>query len=242
MTAPVQQQPVQQPAQQPVQQPPGPSDDDLAAAAAAALAAEVTVPAVTAVLAKLYFQAGIERPALQAALQIVMSMPPEATGIAGPATAQVAYLNQVRRGQMVVSIGRRITGDLRSAVSAGKNPLRALLDGVERERRYFGMHRDAIWSRAKAAMAVDMAVLDHGLLLGWQTYRDDHTTPDCLAADGKNFRADSMPLIGFPGTVHAKCRCKPVGPFPGAPMLPSAGITPARTARLQRRMQSRMAA
>lgn len=233
MTAPTTQQPVQQPPQQPPPQ--QPSDDDLAAAAAAALAVAVTVDAASAALAKLYSRAGVEGPALQGALQIVMSMPPEATGVAGPATAQVAYLNQVRRGQMVLSIGRRLTGDMRSARSNGKSSFRALLDGVTRERRYFGMHRDAIWSRAKAAMAVDMAVLQYGLLLGWHTHRDDRTTPDCLAADGKNFRADSMPLIGFPGTVHAKCRCEPTGPHPGAPMLPSASTTPAPSVRLLRR-------
>jgi len=232
VTTPTTQQPPQQPVQQPPQQP---SDDDLAAAAAAALAVAITVDAASAALAKLYSRAGVEGPALQGALQIVMSMPPEATGIAGPATAQVSYLNQVRRGQMVLSIGRRLTGDMRSARSNGKSALRALLDGVTRERRYFGMHRDAIWSRAKAAMAVDMAAMEHGLLLGWMTHRDDRVTPDCLAADGKNFRADQMPLIGFPGTVHAKCRCTPVGPFPGAPMLPSAGA-PVPGARLQRRL------
>jgi hypothetical protein len=231
--------PTQQPAAQPPQQT-GPSDADLAAAAAAALAAAITVPAVTALLAGLYAKAGFERPALQSALQIIMAMPPEATGIAGPATAQVAYLNQVRRGQMVVSIGRRLTGDIRSARSEGRSVVTALLNGVTRERRYFGMHRDAIWSRAQAAMAVDMAALQYGLLLGWHTHRDDRTTPECLAADGKNFRADSMPLIGFPGATHSKCRCKPVAPYPGAPLLPSAGNTPARTVRLQRRMARRM--
>jgi hypothetical protein len=237
-TAPAMQQPVQQPPQQPVQQP---TDDELAAAAAAALAVALTVGAAAAALSKLYTRAGVEGPALQGALQIVMSMPPEVPGIAGPATAQIARLNQVRRGQMVLSIGRRLTGDMRGARSNGTSPLRALLDGVTRERRYFGMHRDAIWSRAKAAMAVDMAAMEHGLLLGWHTHRDDRTTPDCLAADGKNFRADQMPLIGYPGTVHAKCRCEPVKPYPGAPMLPSAGA-PAPSARLQRRLGQLMGA
>ena len=229
MTTTAQQQPVQQPAQQPPQQP---SDDDLAAAAAAALATAISADAAAAALSVLYARAGIVGPALQGALQIVMSMPPEATGIAGPATAQVAYLNQVRRGQMVLSIGRRLTGDMRDARSNGESTLRALLGGVDRERRYFGMHRDAIWSRSKAAMAVDMAALEHGLLLGWHAHDDDRTTPDCRDADGKNFRADSMPLIGFPGAVHAKCRCEPVGPYDGAPMLPSASGRPAYSTRL----------
>lgn len=220
------------PAQPPPPQPP--SDDDLAAAAAVALGAAVTVAGVTAVLSRLYGRAGVERLALQSAVQVVMSMPPEVAGIAGPATAQIEYLNRVRRGQMVLAIGRRLTADMRKARSEGRSPGKALLDGVSRETRYFGQHRDAIWSRAKAAMAVDMAALQHGLLLGWHTHIDDRTTPDCRAADGKNFRADAMPLIGYPGTVHAKCRCEPVGPFPGAPVLSSANTGPVRSDRLKR--------
>ena len=228
------QQPQQQPVQQPQQQP---DDDDLAAAAIVALGAAATAAAVTALLTSLYARAGIERLALMSAVQVVMSMPPEVTGIAGPATAQVAYLNQVRRGQMVLAIGRRLNNDIRQARSEGRSVGKALLDGVSRETRYFGQHRDAIWSRAKAAMAVDMAALEHGLLLGWYTHLDDRTTPDCAAANGKNFRADAMPLIGYPGTVHGStCRCTPGAPFPGAPMLPSASTAPPRSTRLQRRL------
>jgi len=231
-TQPAQQPPPQQPA------PPPPDDDDaLAAAAAAALAAGVTVTAVTALLEKLYTRADVDRMALQSAVQVVMSMPPEVAGIAGPATAQVSYLNQVRRGQMVLAISRRLTTDIRRARSHGESIGRALLDGVSRETRYFGMHRDAIWSRAKAAMAIDMAALDYGMLLGWYAHRDDRTTPECRDADGKNFRADAMPLIGYPGTVHGgTCRCTPGAPFPGAPLLPSASIAPPASIRVQRRL------
>lgn len=222
--------PQQTAAQQQQPQTSGPSDADLIAAAALALAAAVTVPAAVALLTKLYIQAGISKLALHAAVQTVMDMPPEVTGIAGTATAQIHRLNQVRRAQMFLSMARRLTTDIRSAHSEGRSELRALLDGVERERRYFGMHRDAMWSRAKAAMAVDMAALEHGMLLGWHAHDDDRTTPDCRDADGKNFRADAMPLIGFPGAVHVKCRCTPVTPYPGAPLLPSAAVTSPRSA------------
>lgn len=86
-------------------------------------------------------------------------------------------------------------------------------------------------------MAVDMAALQHGLLLGWYAHHDDRTTPECADADGKNFRADAMPLIGYPGTVHgSSCRCTPGAPFPGAPELPSASMAPTRSVRLQRRL------
>lgn len=234
MTAPTTQQPQQQPVQQPQQQP---DDADLAAAAAVALAAGVTITGVTALLTQQFGRAGVDRLALQSAVQVVMSMPPEVTGIAGPATTQMAYLNQVRRGQMVLAIGRRLTNDIKQARSKGESIGRALLDGVSRETRYFGLHRDAMWARAKAAMAVDMAALQHGLLLGWYTHMDDRTTPECADANGKNFRADSMPLIGYPGAVHgSNCRCTPGAPHAGAPVLPSASNTPPHTVRLQRRL------
>jgi len=212
----------EQPQPQPAAQSGGPSDTDLAAAAAVALGAAVTVPAVVALLARLYIQAGISRLALHAAVEVAMSMPPEVTGIAGPATAQVDRLNRIRRGQMFLSIARRLTSDVKQALSQNRSIARALLDGVARERRYYGLHRDAMWSRSRAAMAVDMAAMQYGLLLGWHAHDDDRTTPDCRAADGKNFRVDAMPRIGFPGTVHARCRCTPVSPYPGAALLPFA--------------------
>jgi hypothetical protein len=46
-------------------------------------------------------------------------------------------------------------------------------------------------------------------------------TPECRWANGRNYRADQMPVIGFPGAVHARCRCAASFPLPGAPLLPS---------------------
>jgi hypothetical protein len=230
MTTATQQQQQQQDQQQVPPPPPplyppsavGPSDAVLAAAAATALGAAVTGPAAVALMARLYIQAGIDQLTLHAAAEVVMSMPPEVTGIAGPATMQIDRLNRIRRGQMFLSIARRVSRDVKQARAQGESVAQALLDAVQRERRYYGLHRDAMWNRSKAAMAVDMAAMEFGLLLGWHAHRDDRVTPDCLDADGKNFRADAMPLIGFPGTVHAKCRCEPVKPYPGARLLPSA--------------------
>jgi hypothetical protein len=52
-------------------------------------------------------------------------------------------------------------------------------------------------------------------LLGWYAHPDDRVTPECKAADGANFRADVMPMIGWPGTLHGgTCRCKPGPPWP----------------------------
>jgi hypothetical protein len=83
----------------------------------------------------------------------------------------------------------------------------------------------AIWSRMAAASRVDSASMLYGLLLGWNTVHDSHTTPECRHADRKNFWADRMPLIGYPGMTHPNCRCWPGPPVPGAAILPSkAGI------------------
>jgi uncharacterized protein with gpF-like domain len=69
---------------------------------------------------------------------------------------------------------------------------------------------------------VDTAVMQVGLLLGWNTVIDSHTSPECLAANGHNFRADHMPKIGYPGAVHPHCRCYAGPPRPGANLLAAA--------------------
>lgn len=159
--------------------------------------------------------------ALRAALGIVMSMPSEAIGIIGPATRQVARLNLLRRAQFAVSALNRIAADVRQARSRGQPVAQALAESVARERRYFGMHREAIWNRDKAAAQVDSSALSYGMLLGWHTVLDKHTSAECRAANGRNFYADAMPLIGFPGGVHPHCRCYPGRPWPGGGILPS---------------------
>src|SRR5262249_5804239 len=146
----------------------------------------------------LALRAGIELPALRAAIEVVMSMPPDRQGISGSATGRVARLNLLRRAQFAVSAGRRITADLRSARSRGIPLSQALLGGITRERRYFGQHILAIWQRQRAAAQADSAAMTLGRLLGWHTVLDNHTSAECRAANGKNFNVDQMPLIGYP--------------------------------------------
>jgi hypothetical protein len=100
---------------------------------------------------------------------------------------------------------------------------------MAKESRYFRLHLNAMSNRLARADEMDRAAADvarpgsrtHRPLLGWRAVMDDRTTAECRAANGKNFYADREPLIGWPGTVHTKCRCRPTAPHPGAAVLPS---------------------
>lgn len=98
------------------------------------------------------------------------------------------------------------------------------LDAAERrEGTYFAWHLRAMRNRIDRAQQVDRAAkrLARKGLLGWKAMMDGRTTAECRAANGKNFRVDREPMIGWPGAVHPHCRCIPVAPFPGSPVIPS---------------------
>lgn len=200
------------------QQPSQPTDQQLGSAVAAVLVTAGTVVAAASVLAPLFLRVGVSKAAVSLALDIVMNFPPAQTGFYGPATQQMSQLNLIRRGQFVVNSSRRFSADQRRVLSGELSP-GDLQDTMDRERRYYAQHMQAIWQREMAAARVDSASMLYGRLLGWNAVADSHVTPDCLAADGKNFYADKMPRIGYPGTVHATCRCWPGAPFRGAAMV-----------------------
>jgi hypothetical protein len=214
MTAPA------QPQQPPQQQ--DPAQDAVAVTAIAAVLVSA-VSAAAAVTALTGYLSGLPDKALEAALDVVMGFPPEQAGASGPATLIVSRLNLIRRAQFVLASARRLTGDMAAARSNGVSMIQALQAGISRERRFYGQHLQAGWNRAKAASQVDSAASTYGLLLGWNARLDKVTSAECRAANGKNFLASSMPLIGFPGMVHPHCRCYPGKARPGAAMLPSAG-------------------
>lgn len=219
--------------QQPGQPPPQPAD--LADPALALAVALVLVTAVSAAAALAALKARFALPvlawaALGAVLHLVMRHPPPVTGTIGPASEQVARLNMARRAQYVTAAARRVAGAAREARARGEPVQAAIRHQLACEERYYAQHQRAMWQRAKAAGEVDMAAAQFGNLLGWNAHDDDRVTPECLDADGKNFYATVMPGIGFPGTVHARCRCWPSAPHPGAPLLPSRGARPARAA------------
>jgi hypothetical protein len=197
-------------------------DNDLALAAAGVLAGAITVAGALALLRAEFTAAGISSSALATALRVVMDMPPERMGAHGPATMAVIRMNLLRRAQFLVTSARRLTADVRSARSRNESVLEALRRGMARERRYYALHLEAGWNRLNAAARTDAAADQYGLLLGWNAMMDARTSMECRLADGKNFRADQMPLIGYPGMVHLHCRCYPGRPHAGAAMLPSA--------------------
>ena len=101
------------------------------------------------------------------------------------------------------------------------------------ERGYFFRHVAAEERRIRAAALVDVTsrllgdrteeqTVERVPLLGWRSVVDQRTTPECRWANGKNFRADRIPVIGVPGAVHPRCRCTSGPPIRGAALIPSA--------------------
>jgi SPP1 gp7 family putative phage head morphogenesis protein len=119
-------------------------------------------------------------------------------------------INAIRRAQYLVKAARRVS-------EAG------LREGLPKEAVYFQAHRRASENRRMAAQTVAQAQERFGPELGWYATMDSRTSPDCRAANGKNFRAARPPRIGFPGSVHPNCRCKP-GPPHQRNRADSAGV------------------
>lgn len=207
------------PAQQ--QQQPAGAEAQAAAQAAVILVNAVTAAQATAALYPLLAELDVAHDVLMVAFQTVMGFPPDRQGATGSATLQMIQQNWLRRGQFLISAAKRLQGDYREAKASGTSVADALRAGAARERRYYAQHLQASWNRMRAASVVDSAAGQYGDLLGWNTVLDTHTSAECRAANGKNFLASGMPLIGYPGMVHPHCRCYPGKPKPGAAMLPS---------------------
>jgi hypothetical protein len=162
--------------------------------------------------------------------RIVMAHPPPVTGVVGAASEQVSRLNAARRAQYAIAAAQRVMQAMIHARAHGENAVRAGEDAAERERRWYQQHLDAMRQRAVAAARTDMAALEYGDLLGWRAVMDRRTSPECAAANGKNYYASSIPDIGLPGAVHNSCRCEPVPPWPHGKLLPSARARARRAA------------
>lgn len=214
MTTPQQPPPQQDPAQ----------DTALAIAIGTVLVSATSAAVAVGTLGSYLAVTRIPRQAMYLALDIAMSHPPGQTGFYGPATMAMERANLQRRAMFVLSAAKRIGSDIVAARSQGRSVADSLAASLKRERRFYAQHLLATWQRSQAGAQTDSAAMTYGLLLGWHTVKDTRTSADCLAADGKNFYADHMPLVGYPGAVHPHCRCQAGAPFPGARLLPSYGI------------------
>ena len=175
------------------------SDAEIITIIAGALAIDASASATAATLSPLI---GIPGPDLLPLLVIAKSRSisygvttiPSAT-----ASAESSALEPTYRAQYVLTAARRLNG----------------LQGAEREaalhqeQQYFNQHVQAAANRRRAASAVDQARTRYGDELGWYAKMDSQTSAECKEANGKNFSATRLPAIGWPGSVHPHCRCKP---------------------------------
>lgn len=188
------------------------------AAGAAAVAAPVLTAGVLAALTRLFLRWGYRRDTVRYALRIttrvVRTTSPARVG-AGPAELANARAEHTFAAWFL----ERSTARVEAAYTAGAEP------GApeQAEARFLEQHLDAQQKRREAARRVDVEarkpgqVTDDGdagegprIILKWRAHPDDKTTPECAAADGAWFYADTPPIIGFPGMPHGgTCRCWP---------------------------------
>lgn len=121
------------------------------------------------------------------------------------------------RALYLVNAAKRLT-------KAVKSPDLTVGDQLAKERRYFQQHKTAQTEREQAAQRIDAATNSYGPILGWYARLDERTTPECRAANRRNFRPDQPPAIGLPGLKHSgRCRCWPGPPIPGANQVDDLG-------------------
>lgn len=190
--------------------------EELIAAIAVLIAMRgVPVPSLALKVGALITAAGlIATPAVVlAVVSMAMSKPIISGSVSGKTTALSVVQGKEDwfRAAYIIAATSRV----QKAVRAGDT-----LDGaMQKENRHWLAHLDAQDRRAKAAKAADVAAGKYGKTLGWYATMDNRTTAECRDANGKNFEYLNPPGIGYPGSVHRFCRCKPGRPHRGAPMV-----------------------
>lgn len=126
---------------------------------------------------------------------------------------QLTAQNAFRRAAYITNAVRRLA----PAVESGDF---GRVDRAERaENRFTAAFFEAERRRGVAASAVALIASQFGidahgeLLLGWESVLDERTSADCRWAHRRNFNALIVPRIGYPGTVHLECRCRPRRPW-----------------------------
>jgi hypothetical protein len=126
---------------------------------------------------------------------------------------QLTAQNAFRRAAYLVNAVRRLA----PAVASGD--VDRIVRAERAEDRYFAAFLEAERRRGVAASAVALVASQYGindrgeLLLGWLAVLDNRTSADCRWAHRRNFNALVAPRIGYPGTVHLECRCRPRRPW-----------------------------
>jgi hypothetical protein len=126
---------------------------------------------------------------------------------------QLAAQNAFRRAAYLDNALRRLA----PAVASGD--VDRIVRAERAEDRYFAAFLEAERRRGVAASAVALIASQYGIndrgevLLGWQAVLDNRTSADCRWAHRRNFNALVVPRIGYPGTVHLDCRCRPRRPW-----------------------------
>lgn len=144
----------------------------------------------------------------------------------GPHVAQQAMSrhNLMRRASYLILAGQRVS----RAWTNGPRTTRAerMRQALRQEKVYLGQHLEAHKRRVRSGAAVaqeaarvarsDVSGVFEAPpgLLGWYAVLDDRTSRDCRLANGRNFDPKRVPRIGFPGSVHPACRCRPGPPHP----------------------------
>lgn len=178
-----------------------PRDDAaLITAIAGALVVGASAQATATTLAPIV---GIPAPSLLPIL-IIARVKPLSYGIAtlpsATALTESQSLEPTYRAQYVLAGSRRV----QAAVDAG-TPRR---EAIAREKVYFEQHLHAVRNRFNSAQQVDNASKKYGPVLGWHATLDSRTSKECREAHGKNFEVTTRPAIGYPGSVHPRCRCR----------------------------------
>ncbi len=184
-----------------------------AAAVTAASAVGLTAAGLAA-LTKLLVRWRYPKPVIRYALRVttrIVSTPPKGRGTPGPAV-QANDRNALTFAAWFIE---RTTERVRLAYERGAKPG----EPEAREERFIDQHLDAQEKRRRAAETVDNEARQPGhvvdapggrVILRWRAHTDDKVTPECAAADGAWFYADTPPIIGYPGMPHGgTCRCWP---------------------------------
>jgi hypothetical protein len=186
--------------------------DSSAQAAEIAAVAAVLAAGPPLLLAVQAISAAVKKPAklILGALTVMKYKPGKKTAPAGEDIVSAAHRkNRLYRAAYLLNAATRL---------ASADDFKAAL---EREKKLFAAHLEASKRRIEAAKKSQAAADRYGPVLGWGGILDDRTTPDCRWLIGKNYQATKPPGGLHPGARHARCRCFPVPPHPGKPVITS---------------------